>query len=108
MKETIRKEQSKMMLIYGTIILVLGLIGTFFPESSRFIINFCFIFGGSSMLTGLFYFAGKKMNQPKKKQKIILKERSTIEKQLCSINENLYEAGNGFVRTNPKNEFLTC
>ena len=69
MKETIRKEQSKMMLIYGTIILVLGLIGTFFPESSRFIINFCFIFGGSSMLTGLFYFAGKKMNQPKKNKK---------------------------------------
>ena len=69
MKETIRKEQSKMMLIYGTIILVLGLIGTFFPESSRFIINFCFIFGGSSMLTVLFYFAGKKMNQPKKNKK---------------------------------------
>lgn len=63
MKETIRKEQSKMILIYGTLLLVVGLIGTIFPESSRFIISFCFIFGGSSTLTGLFYFAGKKMNQ---------------------------------------------
>lgn len=66
MKETIRKEQSKMTLIYGTLFLVVGLIGTIFPESSRFIISFCFIFGGSSTLTGLFYFAGKKMNQPNK------------------------------------------
>ena len=66
MKETIRKEQSKMTLIYGTLFLVAGLIGTIFPESSRFIISFCFIFGGSSTLTGLFYFAGKKMNQPNK------------------------------------------
>lgn len=69
MKETIRKEQSKMTLIYGTLFLVVGLIGTIFPESSRFIISFCFIFGGSSMLTGLFYFAGKKMNQPNKNEK---------------------------------------
>ena len=66
MKETIRKEQSKMTLIYGTLFLVVGLIGTIFPESSRFIISFCFIFDGSSTLTGLFYFAGKKMNQPNK------------------------------------------
>ena len=66
MKETIRKEQSKMTLIYGILFLVVGLIGTIFPESSRFIISFCFIFGGSSTLTGLFYFAGKKMNQPNK------------------------------------------
>lgn len=66
MKETIRKEQSKMTLISGTLFLVVGLIGTIFPESSRFIISFCFIFGGSSTLTGLFYFAGKKMNQPNK------------------------------------------
>lgn len=66
MKETIRKEQSKMTLIYGTLFLVVGLIGTIFPGSSRFIISFCFIFGGSSTLTGLFYFAGKKMNQPNK------------------------------------------
>lgn len=66
MKDTIRKEQSKMTLIYGTLFLVVGLIGTIFPESSRFIISFCFIFGGSSTLTGLFYFAGKKMNQPNK------------------------------------------
>ena len=69
MKETIRKEQSRMTLIYGTIILVVGLIGTFFPESSRFIISFCFIFGGSSTLTGSFYFAGKKINQPNKNEK---------------------------------------
>ena len=69
MKETIRKEQSKMTLIYGTIFLVVGVIGTLFPENSQFIISFCFIFGGSSMLTGLFYFAGKKMNQPKKNEK---------------------------------------
>ncbi len=66
MNETIRKEQSKMTLIYGTLFLVVGLIATIFPESSRFIISFCFIFGGSSTLTGLFYFAGKKMNQPNK------------------------------------------
>ena len=69
MKETIRKEQSKMTLIYGTLFLVVGLIGTIFPESSRFIISFCFIFGGSSTLTGLFYFAGKKINQPNKNEK---------------------------------------
>ena len=66
MKETIKKEQSKMTLIYGTLFLVVGLIGIIFPESSRFIISFCFIFGGSSTLTGLFYFAGKKMNQSNK------------------------------------------
>lgn len=66
MKETIRKEQSKMTLIYGTLFLVVGLTGTIFPETSQFILNFCFIFGGSSILTGLFYFAGKKMNQPNK------------------------------------------
>ncbi|MFV8240892.1 hypothetical protein ACNNM0_09135 [Aerococcus viridans] len=69
MKETIRKEQSKMTLIYGTLFLVVGLIGTIFPESSRFIISFCFIFGGSSTLTGLFYFAGMKMNQQNKNEK---------------------------------------
>ena len=69
MKETIRKEQSRMTLIYGTIILVVGLIGTFFPESSRFIISLCFIFGESSTLTELFYFAGKKINQPNKNEK---------------------------------------
>ena len=64
MKETIRKEQSKMTLIYGTLFLVVGLIGTIFPESSRFIISFCFIFVGSRKKTGLFYFDRKTINQP--------------------------------------------
>jgi len=69
MKKMIRKEQSKMTLIYGILFLIVGLVGTIFPESSRFIINFCFIFGGSSTLTGLAYFAGKKINQPNKNEK---------------------------------------
>lgn len=63
MKETIKKEQNKLILIYGTLFFVAGLIGTIFPESSRFIMSFCFIFGGTSILSGLFYFAGKKINK---------------------------------------------
>ncbi|WP_034553376.1 hypothetical protein [Carnobacterium funditum] len=69
MKETIKKEQNKIILIYGTLFFIVGLIGTIFPEISKFIISFCFIFGGSSILTGLFYFAGKKINQTDKKDK---------------------------------------
>lgn len=69
MKEIIRKEQNKVTLIYGTLFFVAGLTGTIFPETSRFILNFCFIFGGSSILTGLFYFAGKKINQSNKNEK---------------------------------------
>lgn len=63
MKETIKKEQNKLILIYGTLFFITGLIGIIFPESSRFIMSFCFMFGGTSILSGLFYFAGKKINK---------------------------------------------
>jgi energy-converting hydrogenase Eha subunit H len=69
MKETIKREQNKLIIVYGTVLFTAGLIGTIFPESSEFIIRCCFIFGFTSMLTGLGYFAAKKMNQTAKKNK---------------------------------------
>lgn len=56
MKDIINKAQYKMTLLYGIILFLVGLIGMIFPATIKFIISFCFISGGSSLITGLLYF----------------------------------------------------
>lgn len=56
MKENVKKEHYRITLYYGSLFLVVGIIGKFFPQNLEVLISFCFIFGGASVLTGLFYF----------------------------------------------------
>lgn len=57
-----KRKQYQMSLLYGTIFFFVGVLGMVFPETSRFIASFCFIFGGSSLLQALLYL-GKHKNK---------------------------------------------
>lgn len=59
----VERMQYKTIFQYGLIFFMLGVVGLIFPESSRFIVFFCLIFGGSSSLKGLLYLRKQKNNK---------------------------------------------
>jgi uncharacterized membrane protein HdeD (DUF308 family) len=71
LKDIIKKEQFKMSLLYGSVLFLAGLVGMVFPATTKFIVTFCFIFGGSSLMTGLLYFVTHRTkSQSKENEKI--------------------------------------
>lgn len=70
MKDSVKKEHYRITMYYGALFFVLGIIGKFFPQNLEFIISFCFIFGGASVLSGFFYFViSRTKSQSKENEK---------------------------------------
>lgn len=67
MKNRIKKEEYKITFLYGGVLFLVGLIGMIFPATANYIVTFCFIYGGSSLLIGLLYFGTHKVKFQNKK-----------------------------------------
>lgn len=56
---------SKVLVLYGGILFAMGIIGMVYPESARFIVSFCFIYGGSTLIQGALRLAALKKKKDK-------------------------------------------
>ena len=56
MKNHIQREQVKIKLFYGSLCFIVGTVGLFFQSYLKFLMIFCFIFGGTSVLNSMVYF----------------------------------------------------
>ncbi|WP_350467437.1 hypothetical protein [Carnobacterium sp.] len=72
MKNSIKKEEYNITFLYGSVLFLVGLIGMIFPATAKYIVSFCFIYGGSSLLVGLLYFVTNR-NEVKSKENEKLK-----------------------------------
>lgn len=71
MKNSIKKEEYKITFLYGGVLFLVGLIGMIFPTTAKYIVTFCFIYGGSSLLVALLYFLTNRNEiQSKENEKI--------------------------------------
>ena len=64
-KFSINESVSKLMVLYGVILFAMGIIGMIYPASARFIVSFCFIYGGSTLIQGVFRVANLKKKKDK-------------------------------------------
>lgn len=59
------EDAHKMMVLHSGIFFAMGIIGTFYPESAKFIVNFCFIYGGSTLIQSVIWLAKVKKEKDK-------------------------------------------
>ncbi|UJF15424.1 hypothetical protein LZ578_10700 [Jeotgalibaca sp. MA1X17-3] len=64
------KQHYQITLLYGTVLFLIGFMGIIFPETLRFIANFCFIFGATSLLQGLLYLIKNRRKKDSEKEKV--------------------------------------
>ena len=56
---------AKVLVLYGVVLFTMGIIGMIYPESARFIVSFCFIYGGSTLIQGVLRLAKLKKEKAK-------------------------------------------